>query len=163
MIMLELFSSPSQVSNAHDEPGFKTYKSTLADGSQLEITFSKAFLYGDNDNAWELDFTRRRAGDSFSQASNKKTGDRGEIEVMSTVMNVAMQFLKTVEPNVLQFSAAKPPEDPRASSRSNLYRRMANRMAGGMYDIEESEEADFVFFVLTKKGFKATKHSGWAG
>lgn len=154
MLLTELFDNPSQAKAVHDTDEYKSYTATLSDGSMLQIEFQLPIGMMDGENEWELNFKRTRVGGLPADASMKKTGEGNEFEVMATVMNVALQFMKNVKPNSLEFSAEIPHDDPRKDSRANLYRRMAQKMAGQEYVMKEHKDADYVFFTLTLKSYQ---------
>lgn len=162
MKLIELFNRPNQVEPQQQTDDYQAYKAKLSDGHTLNIEFQKALFSGDDANEWELEFKRQRPTEDASQATNKKTGDGAEVEVMSTVMNLASNFLRSRQPNVLEFSAERPENDPRPESRINLYRRMAQRIAAPyQYEVSEQDNGNHVFFRLTKQGYERPAAKAW--
>lgn len=162
MRLIELFNKAGPVEPGSSSDSYQSFRAQLDDGGTLLIEFTKAMFSDDGANEWELEFKKIRVGEAPSQATNKKTGDGGEIEIMSIVMNLATKFLRDYQPNVLEFSAERPENDPRPDSRAKLYRHMAKRIAAPFhYEVTEQDNNNHVFFRLTKQGYQRAAAKAW--
>lgn len=152
MKLLELFDNPNSSIQMKRTGSIYDFTATLSDNTQIDCEFSKSRHYAGKNN-WYFSFSRVEFGAHSWTRSNTKTKMGNETEVFSTVVAMATEFVSKQKPDVIQFTAEKVFNDPRTMSRANLYKRMANRLAGQMYDVQVDNEPDAVHFALVKKGF----------
>lgn len=96
-----------------------------------------------NAGLWEMSFERN--------GSQAVTGEGDQFKIFSTVIDIAKDFVRQMQPERFNFSAHKDPDEA-TSSRPKLYSAMIKRFASGLgYDSKEKTSDDFVFYTLTKK------------
>lgn len=159
MKLTELFDKPNNQYDQHDQPRSTDtedsvkYKFTVSDSSVVTVNFYNTPEYTD-DNCWAVSFERNEKGMPDYKASHDKTGGGGEVEVFSSVVNIIHKFVSDRDPSMILFTSEKVFDDPRRLSRTNLYKRMVQRLASNAYDVQIENEPDAVYFTLVKKGMK---------
>lgn len=148
MLLQELFNNQETLKFESDYE--ETWTVThLSDGKPLRVSFSPQEDL--EQKIYLVTFDRPREGHADGDRTFTKSGQGNEVEVMSVVVNAIAQFIHKYNPNQLRFTAYKPEEDARADSRSNLYKRMVQRLAGNIFDVRLIDSANSTAFVLTRK------------
>jgi hypothetical protein len=92
---------------------------------------------------WDMAFDR--------DGSMAVTGEGDQFKIFATVIDIAKDFVRQMQPERFSFHAFKDPDEV-ASSRPKLYSAMIKRFASGLgYDSTEKTSDDFVFYTLTRK------------
>lgn len=96
-----------------------------------------------NAGLWEMSFDRN--------GSQAVTGEGDQFKIFSTVIDIAKDFVRQMQPERFNFSAYKDPDET-TSSRPKLYSALIKKFASGLgYDSKEKTSDDFVFYMLTRK------------
>lgn len=148
MLLQELFNNQEtlQFDQDYEEVWTVTH---LSDGKPLRVSFVPQ--EDPEQKMYLVTFDRPREGYADGDRTFTKSGQGNEVEVMSIVVNAIAQFMRKYSPNVLRFTAYKPDGDNRADSRSNLYKRMVQRLAGNIFDVRLIDSHNSTAFILTKK------------
>lgn len=148
MLLYELFDN-QQALQFQDDYEEITTVAQLSDNKPLRVTFTPQ--EDPEQKIYVVGFDRPREGRAAGDRTYTKSGEGNEVEVMSTVVNAIGQFIRKFNPNQLRFTAYKPDEDDRSNSRSSLYNRMVQRLAGNMFDVRTVDSSYGTAFVLSKK------------
>ena len=93
--------------------------------------------------SWDMSFDR--------DGNMAVTGEGDQFKIFATVIDIAKDFVRQMQPEKFSFYAFKDPDEV-ASSRPKLYSAMIKRFASGLgYDSTEKTSDDFVFYTLTRK------------
>jgi hypothetical protein len=95
------------------------------------------------EGSWDMTFDRN--------GSMSVTGEGDQFKIFATVIDIAKDFVRQMQPERFSFYAHKDPDET-TSSRPKLYSAMIKRFAGSLgYDSREKTSNDFVFYMLTRK------------
>ena len=88
---------------------------------------------------WEISFTRNNR--------HTKSGQGDQFRIFATIVKMIQEFVNTVEPTVIRFSADKHKD---SNSRAKLYQRMVRSLSANTgYKVEEVNTREHLIFVLT--------------
>ena len=135
MLLVELFDNPLPYTYTGTEEE-AAYQFVTSKGQRYEITFNN-MLHG----GVTIEFT-----DADSNYS--KTDKGNAVEVMSTVYNIIMEYVKLEEPEKMHFAAIK-----EEKGRVLLYRRIAKRLTD--YNFTEKEDDTHIHWILIKERNKS--------
>lgn len=133
----EIFSSDVPFEIVKDTP---TEFSTRAKVNDRLIKFT-ATLKG---SSWLIFFVEQDPGGDIRYDTTTATGHGGELKVFSMVWNSLKQFIEKNQPEKMDFASA-------GNNRSNLYKRMLNRLPGYGYTAIPSSQPGITGFKITKK------------
>lgn len=131
MLLVELFDNPLPYTYTGTEEE-AAYQFVTSKGQRYEITFNN-MLHG----GVTIEFT-----DADSNYS--KTDKGNAVEVMSTVYNIIMEYVKLEEPEKMHFAAIK-----EEKGRVLLYRRIAKRLTD--YNFTEKEDDTHIHWILIRE------------
>jgi hypothetical protein len=93
--------------------------------------------------SWDMTFDRN--------GSMAVTGEGDQFKIFSTVIDIAKDFVRQMQPEKFSFYAFKDPDET-SSSRPKLYNALIKRFASGLgYDSKEKTSDDFIFYTLTRQ------------
>jgi hypothetical protein len=97
------------------------------------------------ESAWEVKFSRNY--------SMEITGGGDQFGIFATVLDIMRDFVQTMNPRVITFSAEKEDQRTKSNSRPKLYSAMVRKFANqnGYDSKEKSQYDDYVDYVLVKK------------
>lgn len=137
MRLFELFDQ--QYNYTWDEQGDSSWLGHFITKTNKEV---KVTFYESND-AWKIDFS--------TDMEFNVTGGGDAIQIFSTVIAMADDFINVVKPNKMHFIADKSDDN---KSKGKLYDRLVKRFAGKnnyTYDIRIRDNYPLVIYTLTRK------------
>jgi len=135
----ELFDKPARWKLVKND-SFIEYRSSI-NGKKLEVIFDKT-SYINNTNNWKVLFN--------VDGKYSFTGEGDEVKVLSTVLDIMSDFIKTKEPDQLIFAAEKSVND--SDSRIRVYNRLIKRFATshGYILADKNDQGGRVSYKLAK-------------
>lgn len=110
-----------------------------SDGGTIVVLFGKY-----KSGAWDVEFEK--------DGDYSKTNEGDQFAIMATVMDIIKDFVESVQPPELIFSAEKDPKPgARMDSRPNLYKRMVSKFAAAAgYQVDQKQEQHATTFHLKR-------------
>ena len=137
----ELFDKPLPYKEVEQRAEGKKYEFSIKTNGTTKIV--KVAIIDYDDGSYEVEFNVDKRHDLTGLAGT------AAIKIFTTVVAIILDFVKAVQPNKIEFSAAKSVVS--GDSRSKLYDKMIKRLTpkGYVYAIRKLD--DTTYYTLTKK------------
>ena len=135
----ELFDKPLPYKKVFKSGG--VYEFSIKTNGTTKIV--KVAIIDYDDGSYEVEFNVDKRHDLTGLAGT------AAIKIFTTVVAIMLDFVKAVQPNKIEFSAAKSVVS--GDSRSKLYDKMIKRLTPKGYVYAIKKLGDTVYYTLTKK------------
>ena len=140
-------ANKAQLNEVFDQPYPWTWTSSgknrsiwIAEFNDVDVLFDFQKSLG----VWNMSFDKNNVMTA--------TGEGDQFKIFATVIDIAKDFVRQMQPEKFSFYAQKDPDET-TSSRPKLYSAMVKRFASGLgYDSKEQTQGnDYVTYLLTRK------------